>query len=239
MMLVDPEDQFLTQRECPTLGQVHPTLDKATLTVNAPGMEPLRLELQPTGSCRDVVVWRSTCAAIDQGNAVADWFSQYLGRPVRLVRMADDFHRQLDRRYAPRPGDTTAFADGFPILIVSEESLTDLNSRLASPLPMNRFRPNIVVRGASAYAEDGWRTFAIGGVAFEGVKTCARCAVTTIDQTTADRGREPLATLATYRDSERGVLFGQNVIQTPPDGDPTWDWGTLRVGDLVNVRLSD
>jgi len=131
------------------------------------------------------------------------------------------------------PTGTTGFADGYPILLLSEESLADLNRRLAPQLPMNRFRPNIVVRGTTPYAEDTWRRFTINGLAFEGVKTCARCAVTTTDQTTAARGREPLATLASYRDSERGVLFGMNVIQTPPDDNPTWDWGTVAVGDVV------
>ncbi|MBL8096106.1 MAG: MOSC domain-containing protein, partial [Anaerolineales bacterium] len=135
----------------------------------------------------------------------------------------------------PRPSDTTGFADGYPILVLSEESLMDLNRRLTTPLPMNRFRPNIVVRGAAPYAEDTWRRFTINGLAFEGVKTCARCAVTTTDQTTAAREREPLATLATYRDSDRGVLFGKNVIQTPPDGGPTLNWGGVAVGDTVIV----
>ncbi len=233
MMVVDPDGRFLTQRECPTLGQVKPRIDGETLALEAPGSETLNVSFKHGGQRREVVVWKSTCQAIDQGDEVADWFGQYLGREVRLVRVADDFHRALDPRYAPRPADTTAFADGYPILVISEESLADLNARLASALPMNRFRPNVVVRGASAYAEDTWRSFTIGGLPFEGVKTCARCVVTTTDQITAQRGKEPLATLATYRDSERGVLFGQNVIQTPPDGAPSWEWGTIRVGDDI------
>lgn len=233
MMVVDPDGRFLTQRECPTLGQVKPRLVADALALEAPGIESLSVSLRHGGQRHDVVVWKSTCAAIDQGDEVAGWFSHYLGRSVRLVRVADDFHRTLDPRYTPRPSDTTAFADGYPILVLSEESLADLNHRLEIPLPMNRFRPNVAVSGAGAYAEDTWRSFTIGGLPFEGVKTCARCVVTTTDQVTAQRGKEPLATLATYRDSERGVLFGQNVIQTPPDGAPSWDWGTIRVGDEV------
>lgn len=233
MMVVDPGGRFLTQRECPTLGQVKPRLLADALALEAPGSDSLTVPLKHSGQRREVVVWKSTCAAIDQGDEVADWFSQYLGRAVRLVRVADDFHRTLDPHYAPRPSDTTAFADGYPILVLSEESLADLNRRLEIPLPMNRFRPNVVVSGVDAYAEDTWRTFTVAGLRFEGVKTCARCVVTTTDQVTAQRGKEPLATLATYRDSERGVLFGQNVIQTPPEGAPSWDWGTIRVGDEV------
>lgn len=233
MMVVDAEGRFMTQRECAALALVQPTLTADALTLSTPGGESLTTPIRRDGPRRDVVVWRSTCAAFDQGDAAAAWFSAHLGRAARLVRVADDFHRELDAHYAPRPSDTTAFADGFPILVVSEESLADLNARMPAPLPMNRFRPNIVVRGADPYAEDRWRRFTLGGLAFEGVKTCARCAVTTTDQVTAARGREPLATLATYRDSDRGVLFGQNVIQTPPEGAPTWEWGSLAVGDPV------
>lgn len=235
MMVVDLDGRFLTQRECPTLALVLPTVETDRLTVTAPGAAALTLPIRTDGPRRAVVIWKSTCEAIDQGDPVAEWFSAHLGRPVRLVRMADGFNRTLDQHYAPRPSDTTGFADGYPILVLSEESLMDLNRRLTTPLPMNRFRPNIVVRGAAPYAEDTWRRFTINGLPFEGVKTCARCAVTTTDQTTAARGREPLATLATYRDSDRGVLFGQNVIQTPPDGGPTRAWGSVAVGDTVIV----
>lgn len=233
MMVVDGDGRFLTQRECPTLALVQPTLHHGALTLSATGAGALSIPLVFDGPRRPVVVWKSTCEAIDQGEAAAEWFSTHLGRTARLVRVADGFHRMLDSTYAPRPSDTTGFADGYPILLLSEESLADLNRRLAPQLPMNRFRPNIVVRGTTPYAEDTWRRFTINGLAFEGVKTCARCAVTTTDQTTAARGREPLATLASYRDSERGVLFGMNVIQTPPDDNPTWDWGTVAVGDVV------
>ena len=132
MMVVDPDGRFLTQRECPTLGQVKPRLVADALALEAPGIESLSVSLRHGGQRHDVVVWKSTCAAIDQGDEVAGWFSHYLGRSVRLVRVADDFHRTLDPRYTPRPSDTTAFADGYPILVISEESLADLNHRLGS-----------------------------------------------------------------------------------------------------------
>jgi len=166
--------------------------------------------------------------AVDQGDGVAGWLSDHLKTPVRLVRFADDAVRQVDQRYAPRTTDQVGFADGYPFLVISEESLVDLNNRLDEPLPMNRFRPNIVVRETTAYAEDGWKQMRVGGsVTFELVKQCARCAITTTDQVTAQRGKEPLRTLAQYRDSERGVLFGQNMTSN--------DQGVVRVGDAVEV----
>jgi uncharacterized protein YcbX len=141
--------------------------------------------------------------------------------------MSGDTVRPADPEYAPA-GTRVSFADGFPFLLISEESLADLNRRLADPLPMNRFRPNLVVAGAEPYAEDGWDRIEIGGVRLRMVKPCARCVVTTTDQTTAQRGKEPLRTLATYRKVEGEVMFGQNVV---PEGR-----GHLRVGDQLLLR---
>jgi uncharacterized protein len=134
----------------------------------------------------------------------------------------------VDPVYARTERDQVHFADGYPFLLISQESLGDLNSRLAEPLPMNRFRPNIVVAGGGApYLEDGWKRIRIGEMIFHVAKSCARCAITTTDQATAERGKEPLATLATYRKVERGVLFGQNLLHEAN--------GTLRVGDRLEV----
>lgn len=133
----------------------------------------------------------------------------------------------MNAEYARRPSDQTGFADGYPLLILSQESLDDLNQRLAEPLPMNRFRPNLVVSGTEPYAEDTWKQIRIGEVVLDIVKPCARCVTTTTNQTNAERGKEPLATLAKYRNSERGALFGQNVIHAGP--------GTLTVGQAVEV----
>lgn len=142
--------------------------------------------------------------------------------------MPDDVVRPVDPDFASRPEDEVGFADGFPILLISEESLADLNSRLAQPLPMNRFRPSIVISGTgSAYAEDNWAEISIGTMTFSVVKACARCVTTTTNQLTAARGSEPLAILASYRRVARGVLFGQNLIHATP--------GQLAVGDEVSV----
>lgn len=146
--------------------------------------------------------------------------------PARLVRMADDFVRRVDARYARQPSDQTGFADGYPFLLISQASLDDLSARLA-PLPMNRFRPNIVVSGCDAFAEDDWREIRIGGIIFNIVKPCARRAIPTIDQDTAIAGPEPLRTLAAYRTFGQKVLFGQNLVAA--------NTGTLRVGDEVEI----
>ena len=227
-MLVEPASGlFFTQRELPRMALVEPTTDDGVLRLRAPGMPDLTMPVIAEGQTREVVVWRDGCPAVDQGEEVAAWLSRFLGRPCRLVRMAEGHVRRVDPTYAVSEADQVGFADGYPFLIISEESLADLNARLARPLPMNRFRPNIVVRGGAAYAEDGWRRIRIGGVELSLVKACARCAITTTDQATAEVGREPLATLATYRRAERGVLFGQNAIHAAA--------GAIRVGDAIEV----
>jgi MOSC domain-containing protein len=228
LMLVDPEGRFLTQRERPRLALIAPRLEGETLTIEAPGMPPLTVVATNDGPRAKVVVWRDRCAAIDQGDAAADWFGDFLGAPCRLARMDAAFVRRVDGRYARRPDDQTGFADGYPFLLISAASLDDLNGRLASPLAMNRFRPNIVVTGCPPYAEDRWRRIRIGPVVFDLVKPCARCVITTTDQATAERGQEPLRTLATYRRRRDGkVLFGQNLVH---EGE-----GVIRAGDAVEI----
>jgi uncharacterized protein YcbX len=189
-------------------------------------MPALRLTPTDAGPRTDVTIWRDRVRTVDQGPLAAEWFSSYLRVPARLVRLPDDSVRPVDPQFAVRAGDQVGFADGFPLLLIAEESLDDLNSRLRKPLPMDRFRPNVVVRGGGAYAEDGWAEVRVGQVTCHVVKACARCAITTTDQRTAARGVEPLATLATYRHVPRGVLFGQNLVHSAPGhvaiGDPVW-----------------
>lgn len=228
-MLVDPDNHFLTQRQLPRMALIHPNRTADALELTAPGMRALRLTPRLAGEQRQLTVWRDQVGAIDQGPEVAQWLSTYLDKPCRLVRHADDAVRRVDAEFARQPTDQVSFADGFPLLLISEESLAELNTRLPEALPMNRFRPNVVVRGArTAYAEDTWQEISVGGVCFSLVKACARCAITTTDQATAERGIEPLATLATYRRVARGVLFGQNLIHHRR--------GTIRVGDTVRIE---
>jgi uncharacterized protein YcbX len=167
--------------------------------------------------------------AIDQGDVSARWLSDWLGASVRLVHVDERFKRKLNPEYAVSDEDHTGFADGYPILIISEESLADLNSRLdaSHPLPMNRFRPNMVVKGCEPFAEDTWKRIRIGEVEMALVKPCPRCVVTTIDKDSLEKNKEPLKTLSKYRMQEGGAMFGMNVI---PLGE-----GEIKVGMSVEI----
>jgi uncharacterized protein len=226
-MVTDESGRFLSQREDPRLTLVKTAITDDALVLSAGGHPPLSLPLAGTPAPRrHVEVWADQVSAEPCGAAADEWISSVLGRPARLVRMPDDGERQIDPRYAS-PGEQTAFSDGFPFLLVGEQSLEELNGRLSTPLPMNRFRPNVVVRGSAPYAEDGWERIRIGGVVLRVAKACGRCVVTTTDQETGERGVEPLRTLSTYRKVGGKVLFGQNLVH---EGS-----GTLRVGDEVSI----
>jgi uncharacterized protein YcbX len=160
-----------------------------------------------------VNIWKSKGVhAIDQGDESAHWLSDWLCVSVRLVHVADGFKRKLNPEYAVSAEDHTGFADGYPILIISEASLLDLNSKFDSALPMNRFRPNIVVKGSKSFAEDQWKRIRIGDIELALVKPCPRCVVTTIDKETLAKSKEPLKTLEKYRRHELGAIFGMNAI---------------------------
>ena len=228
MMVVTPDGEFLTQREYPRLALVTPTLEKGMLELSAPNYDSLQLGIQTSGTPWLVNVWKSKGVhAIDQGEEAAAWFSDWLRTPVRLVHVADGYKRLINEQYAVNADDHTGFADGYPILLTSEEGLQDLNSRLDSPVPMNRFRPNIVVRGSSPFVEDTWNRIRIGNVELAVVKPCARCEVTTIDKETLERSKEPLKTLGKYRKQKLGAIFGQNVIPL--------EEGRIGVGMAVEV----
>ncbi len=213
MMVVTSEGEFLTQREYPRLALVTPTLKNDSVTLSAPNYDAIHFNIQKSGMPWPVNIWKAKGVhAIDQGDETAQWFSDWLGTPVRLVHIADEFQRKLNPEYAINSDDHTGFADGYPILIISEESLLDLNSKLDSPLPMNRFRPNIVVKGCEPFAEDIWKRIKIGEVEMALVKPCPRCVVTTIDKETLEKNKEPLKTLGEYRKHELGAIFGMNVI---------------------------
>lgn len=241
-MVVDPDGRLITQRSHPKLALIQARLDE-------PKGEPRRLRLEPPGvpplvlpaaldegpqmhadethaDETQVEVWASRCVALDAGDEASGWFSEYLGESCRLVYMPETTHRPVDQNHG-EPDDLVSFADGFPFLLIEQASLEDLNSRLDEPVPMNRFRPNIVVSGAEPFAADHWRRIRIGEVEFRVAKPCARCVMTTIDQATGRKTREPLRTLASYRRRDNEVLFGQNLIQ---DGG-----GVVRVGDSVEV----
>ncbi len=229
-MVVNPEGRFLTQREISRMALIAPELSQNYLVLAAPGMEPLDVPIVEDDVRTTVQIWHHTVDAVDQGDSAAEWLSRFLDQPVRLVGTSPDFKRPLNPDYAPRPTDETAFADGYPVLLISRASLDDLNMHLTGrgqePLPMNRFRPNIVVEDTDAFAEDTWEHIRIGGVEFDVVKPCPRCPIPSINQDTGiSDGKEPLATLATFRTHELGVIFGQNLVHAGT--------GVLHVGDEV------
>lgn len=231
-MIVDSNTGiFVTQRVHPELSQVRSAFSGERLRVVAPNMPSLELPLEPEaqgGLLRPVQIWEDTCPAQVMDREVNTWFSRFLGRSVTLVYMPKSTRRAVDPERARRSDDVVSFADGFPLLVISEASLEALNARLETPLPMARFRPNLVVAGAmEPHAEDTWARFRVGPITFFGVKPCSRCAITTIDPETAETGREPLATLAMYRKREGKVYFGQNLLH---EGS-----GSIAVGDPVKI----
>ena len=233
-MLVDEVGAFITARQYPMLARVQSAIGETTLQVSVDGRQPLQLPLSPqTRETTLVTVWKDRCDAVPAGRDADAWFSDYLGLSCRLVQMTDGLVRGVNPDYG-QPGDEVSFADGFPLLLISEASLNDLNSRLDTAVSMRRFRPNLVVDGEEAYAEDQWKHIRVGEVEFEGVKNCSRCVFTTIDPDTGcpDPDKEPLRTLATYRRRpEGGVYFGQNLIPRSE--------GVIHVGDKVEILHQD
>ena len=234
-MVVDPAGRLITQREIPQMALIQPTLTDTEMILTAPTLPPLHIPLTTRdGQRREVVVWKDTCTAVDEGDEAAAWFSQALGVPAALVKMADDFRRITSTHYTDTAGEV-GFADGYPLLFISEASLADLNSRLiakgAEAVPMSRFRPNVVIAECEPYAEDTWQHVNIGGVPFDVVKPCARCVMTTVDPATGQITdvREPLATIASYRrGANGGAMFGQNVIHR--------GIGLMSVGDEIEPK---
>ncbi|HEX8012246.1 MAG TPA: MOSC N-terminal beta barrel domain-containing protein [Casimicrobiaceae bacterium] len=232
-MIVDDTGRFLSQRELPRLALIVPTLSATTLELRTPGREPLGVPLDRPGTLARVTVWRDSLPALDQGDGPAEWLSDWIGRDVRLVRFDPKVRRLCNRTYAGDSGAHTGFADAYPLLVLSQSSLDDLNARLATPLPLNRFRPNVVLAGTQAYDEDYLDEIAAGSIRMKLVKPCTRCQITTTDQGTAERGSEPLATLSTYRLNAalEGVTFGVNAILTAGYGD------VLRAGAALECSL--
>jgi uncharacterized protein YcbX len=235
-MLVDATaGTALTQREQPRLTQPAALpVGGGGLRLTAPGLPPLTVMPPTAGPLRTVRLFSATVDVLPAGDEADAWFSAFLRMPVRLVHMDDPaVRRPIEPQYA-LPGETVSFADGYPLLLTTTASLDALNALIAAgdraqegPLPMNRFRPNAVVDGTRPWAEDGWRRVRIGEVTFRVPKPCARCVVTTTDQDSGARGKEPLRTLARHRRIGSGLLFGQNLI---PEHS-----GTLRLGDPLTT----
>lgn len=229
-MVVDAQGQFMSQRQHPLMATVWTDIADGMLVLSAPDLTQVEIPLEPQGQASvRVTVWRSTVDAVPASRAADAWLTDYLGTPCRLVYMPESTRRECNPDFAP--GKIVSFADGYPYLVTNEASLADLNARIAAkggaPVPMNRFRPNIVVAGADAFAEDRWPELRLGSAVLRSAKPCGRCEVTTTDQATGERlGPEPLATLVEYRDGrDFGLMFGQNYA--------TERTGAIRVGDTV------
>ena len=232
-MLVNPEGQFITQREFPEMVFLEVSLlaDRMVIhDVRYPDTQQDVL-LEPSFNERiGVQIWKSRCQAVVYGEEINDWFSTQLNTPCRLVFMPQDSRRDIDRQFQMNR-EIVSFADGFPSLMIGESSLIELNQRLDNPVSMDRFRTNLVFSGGQPFSEDSWKVIRIGDVQFRVAKPCARCVITTVDSQTGKTGLEPMRTLATYRRDETGkVMFGQNLIHQGR--------GVLKVGMPIDVLES-
>lgn len=225
-MVVHPDGQFITQREEHRLATVRPGLLEDGLGLSAPGMDPISIKT-PRGSGFPVQVWTSRVDAAPAGPDADAWITSLLGYPARLAHLPLSSVRPTNPAFAP--GGRVAFADGYPALVITSDSFAELERRANTPLEIERFRPNIIVGPTRPHAEDRWRGVRIGAMDFRGVKLCARCKVTTLDQETGKRhpAKEPLRTLAQYRNIEGKLFFGLNVVHAGE--------GTIHVGDAVTV----
>lgn len=233
--LIDDGGKVVTQRERPRLAlAAAEPMPGGGVRLSAPGHEPLTVAVPEPLTTVPVDIFGTKVDAVPASGTAHDWCSTYLGAAVRLVHMDDPAARRpVDPEYA-LPGETVSFADGYPLLLTTTASLDALNALVArgdhpaeGPLPMNRFRPSVVVAGTDAWAEDHWSRIRVGEVVLRITKPCARCVVTTTDQDTGARGREPLRTLARHRRADGRLLFGQNLVPVTT--------GTIRVGDPVRV----
>ncbi len=212
-LIVDAHGEFRTQRKLPHLALVQPRIDGNRLVLSAPEQPDTELPLVPdSGKPMSVQVWRDTVEAWQVSDGVDRWISEIVGEPSHLVWMPETTFREVDPERSPQR-HPVSFADGFPLLAISEASLDDLNSRLPEPVPMLRFRPNLELSDTQPFAEDGWRKVSVGDLNFFGGEPCGRCVLTTVDPESGTlAGPEPLKTLATYRKRQGEVLFGQNWI---------------------------
>lgn len=227
-MVIDAENRFLSQRKLPRMALIKPEIGANNLSLTAPDMPPLILPLELfEGETVTTCIWSDECKAVLAGQEADRWLSDFLQIDCRLVCQPEETVRAVDREYG-HESDKVFFSDGFPFLIISENSLAALNEAMHLELPMTRFRPNLVVSGCDAYAEDYWRRIAIDAIDFRLPKPCSRCAVPTIDPETAEIGKEPLVTLSRLRKLGNKVYFGQNALHD--------QCGTLQVGDRVEIR---
>jgi uncharacterized protein len=232
-MLIDENNRFLSQREHPQLAVFETTLFTDYLRImDSRSAKGVIVKLEPQFSESEeilkVSVWDDEVEAWHISKLVDDFFTEALGKPTRLVYMPEESHRKTDAQYSLKGDEITSFSDGYPILIIGQSSMDDLNNRMAEPLSILRFRPNFVFTGGKEFEEDEWHEFNVGSVRFFGVKPCARCVMTTVNPLTGEKkGKEPLLTLNKYRKAGNKILFGQNVLIS--------QLGQVLVGDNIEV----
>jgi uncharacterized protein YcbX len=213
-MVVDAKGTFLSQRTHPLLARIVPEITADALVLNAPDAPALRVPFTATGAVVPVRVWNDSCLGMEQGAAAHEWVSRVLGRPVRLVRVAPDMQRAASAEFAGATPAPLNFPDGYPVLVCNEASLADLNTRLGELLPMERFRPNLVISGLPAWAEDHVNSLMVGPVTLRLVKPCTRCVIPSLDHHTGDPATDPLPVLRKFRFNKalRGITFGENAV---------------------------
>ncbi len=235
-MVVGDDGEAVTAREVNSMLLVRPEPTASGVRLAADGAEPLEVDVPDPDRQVPVTIFGRPLTGAAAGPVADAWLTAVLDRPVRLVHLDDPTRRPSDPAFS-RPGDRVSFADGYPLLLASEESLAALNDDIGDTLPMTRFRPNVVVSGAPAWAEDDWRVVRIGGAdgpTFRAVKGCERCVMTTVDPETARRGKEPIATLARTRRYDRKTWFAINLVPDLP-ADGSGPWPQLREGDELEV----
>lgn len=229
-MLIDEQGQFLSQRRLPKMALIQTHLTDSELILSVQNFADLHLPLESkSDSVIQSIVWEDSCSAQHVSNEADLWFSEILQTPCKLVFLSTDTKRGVDLKYA-NSTDRVAFSDGFPFLIISENSLNSLNSQLETPVDMVRFRPNLVISGCEAYAEDYWREIRVGNIDFRLPKPCSRCSVPSINPNTAEISKEPLTTLNRLRKMNGKIYFGQNALHN--------SCGKLKIGDVVTVKIS-
>ena len=242
-MLTDENGEFFTQREFPKMATLSLKVNKDNLTISNSESEKIEIPFEfEKSAMRKVTVWQSICDAYVLPNHINEWLSENLETKCQIVYMPDESEREINKLFN-KDNEIVSFADGYPFLLIGENSLIDLNEKLENPLPMNRFRPNLVVSDSKAFAEDGWKKIQIGETIFRSTKPCARCVMTTVEQTSGEfDGKEPLKTLAKYRLAknvfpnefqsldlnENAVLFGQNLVAENFGG-------KIKIGDEVVI----
>lgn len=227
-MIVDESNKFITQRLYPQLALVRPEIKNNLLTFShfQNKLPDISVPLTPQDTFKvKVQIWNDNVTALQYTGDINNWFSKVTGIKTRLVFMPDETRRVVDPDYAKNK--IVSFADGYPFLIAGKESLNEVNRRMEIPLPLNRFRANFTFSGGKPFDEDNWNHIKIGDVKFNVVKSCARCVITTVDQSTGEKGEEPLTTLAKFRKERGKVMFGQNMVAE--------NTGKVSVGDRIEI----